>query len=516
MPSLYPTENNVDSWLQTRMKAKCGGYFIPSENLWRPDPTCLATNIGSTKEAVQEPVKPWLTVALAYYATIKSIRTLNVLAGILRRCAIAKINILDERYVISISRLISRREFSTLRVFINEWRENFLLPISPCEKLVKALYEISIKNNDRMCPVESMNPITGPFTVFEMQCIFNWSNDAFSHGRLSFEKFIYIRLLIVTGARKRQLQQLIFEDITDDNGLLLLRLPKAKVKGYEYRNSFQTFKLPPDFYEVIKSYRQYTFECLKQEYPDVDWKIALPFVPLFRVKGKGVKNCTIINSPDLNLLEQGPQEKFHKTDGSMSALFMRLENDETFPVSERTGQKIHLSAHRFRYTLGTDMSRMGYGSHAIASALTHKNINCVGRYIKISPEMGKRIDEKIKKELTTVLNVFQGKIVKNRSAAINGDNANKDIRSQTGIIASCGSSSGCHLDAPIACYTCSKFQPWIEANHEEVLERLKFRQQRAINIGGEHSIEAISFEKPILAVVQVIDKIKTAKEKAND
>ena len=63
------------------------------------------------------------------------------------------------------------------------------------------------------------------------------------------------------------------------------------------------------------------------------------------------------------------------------------------------------------------------------------------------------------------------------------------------------------MDAPTACYTCSKFQPWVEADHEEVLQHLEERQRRA----GPDTEKAISFDRSILAVMQVIDQVNKIK-----
>ncbi|MDI5934659.1 site-specific integrase [Halomonas kalidii] len=509
-----PTESNIEMWLNQEMIAKNGGAFRPEDDKWRPDLTCRSANVAEAKCAVQEAARPWLVAALAYYAKVKSARTLNKMTGILRQCAASGLNVLDEADAIAIRNKLRKGQFSILRVFLKEWREDYLLAVCPSEQVVTILYELTSKNIRGPCPVESMNPRVGPFTVLETQSLFDWANDAYTNGRISLERLVYIRLLIATGARKRQIQQLVFGDITNTVDGPTLWMPKAKQKGFEYRNSFQSFKLATDLYQLLLSYQNLTFQCLQSERPGVDWVMALSHVPLFRAKGKSSGRCVIIDDRDLRRLEVGPQEKFHKQDRTMSALLEGLEKDAAFPVSERTGEKIHLASHRFRHTLGTDMSRMGYGAHAIASALCHKSIASVGRYIKTSPEMSKRIDDKMKTQMALVVNAFQGRLVEGADNAINGLYPNKTIRGQTDAIATCGASGGCHLDAPVACYTCSKFQPWIEGAHEEVLKHLQLRQQRAIEAAGQNSDAAISFDRSILAVIQVINQINDKKRQS--
>lgn len=509
-----PSKKNIEVWLDQEMVAKGGGTFTPSEDCWRPDPTALSSNIVEAKYAVSEEVQPWLVASLAYYAKEKSARSLKQITYTLKRCASANLDVMDEGNALAIRNLLCKSEFSCLRAFLKQWKESYLLAICPSESTIKALYEMKAQSDKGPCPVESMNPQKGPFTALETQALFNWANDAYADGRVSIERFVYIRLLIATGARIRQLQQLVFGDLVDSGMGATLRMPKAKDKTFEYRSSFQLINLTPDLANTLIVYRRLILNRLQVERPGVDWAKAISNAPVFFAKRSKFAHDVIVDDPDLELLETGPQEKFHKPDSSMKALLWGLERDQAFPVSERTGEQIHLSSHRFRYTLGTDMSRMGFGPHAIAAALGHKSIRSVGRYIKASPEMGRRIDNKMKEEMALVVNAFQGRLVTGADAAINGSSPNKTIRSQSGAIATCGASGGCHLDAPVACYTCSKFQPWIEGPHEEVLERLQMRKNRVVDEAGESSNAAISFDRPILSVIQVIDRIKKIKNEA--
>lgn len=511
-----PTGSNIEIWLSQETIAKGGGSFIPADDIWKPDSTANSSNIAAAKYAVQEPMRPWLTAALVYYAKERSARTLKSITYVLSRCGASRIDVLSEADVLAMRNRFSHGEFSILRVFLKLWCEDYLLDVHPSERLIKALYEIKSNDVNRPCPVESMDPDKGPFTLFEMQSLFDWANDAYANNKISIEKFAYIRLLIATGARTRQIQQLVFGDIANIDNESTLKMPKAKNRGFEYRNSFQFYKLAPDLYGFLIGYQKITLQHLQSEQPDVDWIKAISNVPLFRAKGTGSGRVIIIDVPGLRKLEDSPQEEFHKPDYSMKALLRGFKSNHYFPISERTAKRIHLGSHRFRHTLGTDMSRMGFGPHAIAQALGHKNIRNVGRYIKTSPEMGKRIEDKIKSELSLVVNAFQGRIVECKDEATNGSYSNKTIRGQQGAIATCGATGDCHLDAPTACYTCSKFQPWVEGPHEKVLERLQVRQQRAVDAAGQGSDTAISFDRSILAVMQVIDKINIMKEEAID
>lgn len=511
-----PAKSDIGAWLHQEMIAKGGGLFIPADDWWRPDPTAQSANIAEAKCSVTEAMRPWLTAALAYYAKENAARTLKQLSYILRRCAVSGLDVLSEADAVAIRNSLLKSEFAVLRAFLKKWRESYLLEVSPSEDVIETLYSLKPLKALGPCPVESMDPMKGPFTVRETKSIFDWVNDAFSAKRISLEKIVYIRLLITTGARSRQLQQLVFGDIGKVGDIVKIRVPKAKQKSFGYRDSFQDLELPRDLYALLEGYKRKSLDRLEAENPGINWKKALPNVPIFRAKGRAGPYVEIIDDPDLHFLEEFPVEKFHKNDGSMRALLRDLEKDPKFPISERTGKPIHLGAHRFRYTLGTDMSRMGSGPHAIASALGHKWVGSVTRYIKVSPEMGRRIDDKMKPKIALVINAFKGKVVADATEAVNGSHPNKMIRAKTSAIATCGASSGCHLDAPVACYTCSKFQPWVEGPHHEVLERLRLRQKRAIEKDGIDSAAAISFDEPILAVMQVINLVNSKNSHSGD
>jgi len=505
-----PTEETIWQWLSQDMRAKNGAYFRPTDDFWRPDTTTMSANIGGAKLSVPYEFQLWLVAALAIYAKEYSARSLKGLASILKVLSDEEFNILDKKSVIPINRRLRREEFSTLRAFISYWHNLNQLTIKPEKDLIATYYSVRLKPTGT-CPVESVDPEKGPFTELETQAIFDWANNSYANAKISLERYIYIRLLISTGARQRQLQQLVFGDVAlNSQGIPTVKTPKAKEKGLNtnFRTDFQDINISHDLYQAIICFRKITLSKVSAEKPEINWSSALNNLPVFPARGYtiGHSRYVVIDDPALLSLEDSPQENLHRQDSSMKNILTELAARDDFPISERTGKKIRIGPHRFRYTLGTDMARMGYGAHTIAAALDHKDTRSVGKYIKMSPSLGARIDNKLKQELALVVNAFTGRIVSGAEKAINGGDPNKTIRSENAI-ATCGALGNCHLDAPIACYLCSKFQPWKEAPHHEVLERLILRQQRIIEDEGESSPAAVNFERPILAVIQVMHQI---------
>jgi hypothetical protein len=65
----------------------------------------------------------------------------------------------------------------------------------------------------------------------------------------------------------------------------------------------------------------------------------------------------------------------------------------------------------------------------------------------------------------------------------------------------CGKYSFCGFNAPIACYTCRNFQPWLDGPHEAVYEYLVNERERLMKT--DKQIARI-LDRTILAVVEVI------------
>lgn len=98
---------------------------------------------------------------------------------------------------------------------------------------------------------------------------------------------------------------------------------------------------------------------------------------------------------------------------------------------------------------------------------------------------------------------FAGTIVKNESEAIRGEDLSSRVRKDNDSVGTCGSFGFCSALAPIACYTCNKFQPWQEAPHKSILEWLVEERERILEVTGDSTMAAIN-DRSIIAVTQVI------------
>jgi hypothetical protein len=186
-------------------------------------------------------------------------------------------------------------------------------------------------------------------------------------------------------------------------------------------------------------------------------------------------------------------------------MFFVTINNELQVISERTCKPMNTSPIRFRRTIGTRAAQEGHGALVIAEILDHSDTQNVGVYVANRPEMAERIDKGVALELAPLAQAFKGKLVRTASEAIRGGDPSariRDLRFGEKEAGYCGSHGFCGFNAPVACYTCNSFEPWLDGPHELVLESLLAKRDRQL-ANGDKRIAAIN-DRTILAVAQVV------------
>ncbi|MGP8292311.1 site-specific integrase [Halomonas sp. KG2] len=502
-----PTQDSLDAWLNTPRLAKCGEFFTPSEPMWWPDrSTRRAINWQAAIACVPADWQRWLHAALAYRTAESAQNTIGGTSTILSRAAQVGLNPLNEYHLIDLRERFSMSEFSALASFMKFWQKCESLEQRPSQVLIDAYGTLPRKKRPRNDVVLRLDPEQGPFTQVEQDDLFKWAHEQFCHGNLDTERYLYLRLLMIYGQRGTQLRMMVFNDFIKTERGYQVRIFWAKQKGDDagWREKSETFNLDEDLYNVVQAYRSIVLTRLEQEYPGrADWGKAIEHVPLFRrklvQKGGDTKLVpVIVDLPDQNVLEQKPQAKFHITCGTTSLWLFQMESMPDFPISSRTHKSLKISkGHRFRHTLGTDLSNAGLDEWSIASAFMHSNTRTVRKYRAVSAELMKLIDEKMSDHLALVVRAFTGTIVTDRASAKNGDRVDRQIED----LAVCGADKTCHLDAPFTCYGCSKFQPLLDADHSAALERLERRRAQTI---ATDKTTGVLWDRAILACRKVI------------
>jgi len=274
------------------------------------------------------------------------------------------------------------------------------------------------------------------------------------------------------------------------------------------------FSLDKDIYNTVQAYKTIVHARLWQEYPyRANWDKAINNVPLFKRKSEKGRDSfrppVLIDLPEQKKLEDAPQWEFHIGNAAAKSWLERIERQAGFPISHRTHQPLKITrGHRFRHTLGTDLSNAGLDEWSLAHALMHKSTRTVRKYRQVSPELMNLIDAKMSDHLAIVVGAFTGTIVTDRASAKNGEREDRLIED----LAVCGADATCHLDAPFTCYGCVKFQPLLQADHNAVLDRLERRRAQIISTD---KTTGVLWDRAILACRKVILDCQALRQSAS-
>lgn len=501
-----PTQETLEAWLKIPRLARCGKLFKPSEPMWWPDrASAQSVNWQAAIACVAPDWRRWLHAALAYRMADVSQGTVYILASVMSRAAQAGLTPLNGDHLINLRERFNNNEFSILASFMAFWNNCESVEHRPSQSLIDAYNSMPRKKTVQRDVTLSLDPEQGPFTRVEQDALYQWVNEQFCHGQLDPEKYLYLRLMMIYGQRGTQLRMMVFDDFIKADRDHRIRIFWAKQKGGDdnWREKSETFSLDKDLYNTVQVYKVIVLAQLWQEYPDrCDWDKAINHVPLFRRRvGRGggtFRRPVLVDLPRQKDLEDAPQREFHAGVGMIKAWLKSVERMAGFPVSHRTHQPLKISrGHRFRHTLGTDLSNAGLDEWSMAYALMHKTTDTVRKYRQVSAELMELIDAKLSDHLAIVVSAFAGSIVTDRASAKNGDRADRQIED----LAVCGADTACHLDAPFTCYGCGKFQPLLEADHVAVLERLERRRTQGI---ATDRTTGVLWDRAILACRKVI------------
>jgi hypothetical protein len=184
-------------------------------------------------------------------------------------------------------------------------------------------------------------------------------------------------------------------------------------------------------------------------------------------------------------------------------------------TSERTGALLHMTAVRCRRTVGTRAASEGHGVLVIAELLDHSDTQSAGIYVEATPQILQRIDHAVALQLAPLAQAFAGTLIANETDALRAADPTSRICSpQTAgsltPVGSCGKYGFCGLFAPLACYTCVNFQPWLDGPHSEVLDYLLAERDR-LSRAADLRIASVN-DRTILAVAEVVSLCSARKE----
>lgn len=367
---------------------------------------------------------------------------------------------------------------------------------------VHLLEALRIGGNQKGSAVLTMDPWVGPFTDIELKQIRAALDESFEQGALSEGDYLLAWLFMALGQRPVQYAALKIRDVrtmTDQGEAhYSIQMPRAKQRNASPRLQLRDRPLIPQLGAPLQTYAQ----TLRTKFGPL---LADPSdAPLFPASDRLIRETE--NWP--------PGFKYHQTGKvlgqNLAATLRKLQ-----VRSERTGEQVNITPIRFRRTFGTRAAQEGHGELVIAELLDHSDTQNVGVYVAAVPEIAARIDRAIALQMAPLAQAFKGVLIKNESEATRGDDPASrivDLRIDRSMkpMGSCGQHSFCGFNAPLACYTCNHFQPWLDGPHEAVLDHLIAKREQLLATTDQRM--ASINDTTILAVAQVIELCRRAKE----
>jgi integrase len=355
---------------------------------------------------------------------------------------------------------------------------------------IALLRQLRLPGNKKGEAVLTMDPDTGPYTDIEWQSIQVALKASYELSSISRSDYLLVNLFMLLGVRPVQIAELNVDDIHEiltSNGAksYLLKIPRAKQRNTARRFQMKDRLITPSIGQLLLEHAN---EVRKKHAGSALDSVEIPMF-------------TTVSNPNSTPLEH----KFRCTSGSISGFFERAVLGLRVR-SERTGEKIRVTATRFRRTIGTRAAAEGHGELIIAELLDHTDTQNVGVYVQSSPAIVERIDRAVAMRMAPLAQAFSGTLIRNESEASRKNDPSSricDPRIEPSLkpMGNCGKYGYCGLLAPIACYTCANFQPWIDGPHLKVLDFLIQERDRLLET-TDHRIASLN-DRTILAAAEV-------------
>jgi len=377
----------------------------------------------------------------------------------------------------------------SLSGLLQKWHELGYPGVS--DDAVVLLRNLRIEGNLKGEAVLTMDPDHGPFTDIELLALQSALDGAFAAGELNLDYYLLAHLYMLLGQRSVQYAAMKVKDVAvnrakDGTPVYTLRVPRAKQRKQLSREALKNRAIIPQVGELLVKYA----DSVRKQFADtMDDAGDAPLFPAKQRRG---------NEP--------AGFKYHRTPQGLADSLERTFN-KLKVTSERTGKPIHITATRFRRTIGTRAAAEGHGELIIAELLDHTDTQNVAVYVEAVPEIIERIDQAVAMYLAPLAQAFAGVIIENESQATRAADPSSRIcdprfDSSMKPLANCGKHGFCGFMAPIACYTCVSFEPWLDGPHEAVLEFLLDEREKRV-AETDKRIASIN-DRTILAVAEVI------------
>lgn len=362
--------------------------------------------------------------------------------------------------------------------------------------LRKMLPKLATETHEIGAAVRTMDPDSGPLTDLEYEAVISAMRKGFATGAFSLAEYTLLVLALTLAARPLQLAMIKTKDFSetkrqDGSSIFILQVTRLKQgKGIRPRTLFRPRELAAGVGELVSA------QCESSKAWATGQGIDPEEAPLFPSTGAAHRSVELA---DLGL-------EGHFSGKNLSEKLTRLLSK--FDVqSPRTGRAINLFPTRLRRTFGTRAAAEGLSASIIADLMDHSWVDSSLIYIETRPEMMERIDKALALKIAPLAQAFAGTLVR-REDSSTGRIIHFATEESLERVGGCGKFSFCGLAAPLACYTCSYFHPWLDAPHEVLLDQLLAEREELKQITDLR--HASVNDLTLLAVADVVARCRSA------
>jgi integrase len=473
---------------------KSGIAFRPNEDIWNwtDGPFRVHLNFTNLNLSAAFPLDSLKYTLVVFAKANSACHLINMFQAfgyfLSLRNALVPLDIITVAEVSNFAAKLKRHEIwrlGSLNVLLQKWA---MLGQSGVDReCTQYLRERRKPGNTKGKAVRTRDPVQGPFSEAEYTALYKEVDAKYGLGELPLWVAVLTRLLFACGGRICQYVSLKVKDLTANNGSFVLKLPQAKKREVHSRVSLKEFVLSPQ-----------------------TGRLAIEYLESLRRQGYGDDSAFF---PEAVVMTWGSRAElrlegdlfFGHCTSTMLSKIISAALDEVAPPTERLDfEAIPISPRRFRYTFGTRHVEEGASKAVLADRLGHGDLQNVDSYFEASPKIVENIDKAMDAQLAPLAQAFRGRLVEDEEHSTHKGALGSriiDIRVAKDPIGSCGGKGqGCAFNKPDACYTCFKFEPWLDAPHEKVLIRLQAERERWLS---DERMAAIK-DDAIRAVQQVM------------
>jgi hypothetical protein len=435
-------------------------------------------------------------LALADYASeFSSGYVSSIYVNIRHLFAIGVTDRIREEHVINFKATLDKNKewkLGQVRAFILDWNEKEITGVD--KKAVDLLNSIKLSGTEKGKAVALGCPYSGAYSFEEQVAFISWYVDAYTSKLISLTGYALIMALQQTGARPIQLRYLYHDDLAtrekDRVTYFDLKIPHAKKIKADFRESLQNKNdINEDLFLVLRAQAESKVTFVEHHFKIKLSESQKKTIPIFINESEVAKLSTFsqflrvqIMTPDLLCLNKSSASRLV----SEIAKLCPLETSR-IKIDGKYGD-LHVNARRFRYTHATNMAALGASDHTIAEELGHVDTQHVTVYTEFKEEMADRIDAALAPSLVPLSQAFSGTLIDSEKDAIRANDPRSRINSNDGnAVGNCGKFGFC-ANGTIHCYTCNKFQPWLNAPHTVVLKSVISERDRKRKMGASEFV----------------------------